>query len=172
MRKLVVGLALACIAMVGFGGPAGAYPIDPVTLSSTTVAPGGALTATVRCVLADLITFTINTPGGDSGAVSCTGPLGAQRATTNTATVTLRAPRTPGVYTLTATGPAFGTRSVTFTVAGQTATVTPGATPGATQLPATGSDSAPTLQIGAGVLVAGLALTGVALYRRRTPSAA
>lgn len=46
-----------------------------------------------------------------------------------------------------------------------------GGTGGGGELPATGTESTDYLQIAGGVLLAGVALTGVALYRRRATAA-
>jgi alkaline phosphatase len=150
----MVTLTAACA--IGMGATAAAYPPGgpTLTLSATTVAPGGTFAVTFNgCLDGEIVSVSI--AGGDSGSATCSGAE---------ATVTLTAPTAPGTYTVTGTSSESGlTATATLTVvAAAPAPAAPG------QLPTTGSGSSvPIAQIAAGVLIAGAGLAGVAMYRRR-----
>lgn len=181
MRRVLAGLA-AVFAMVFMGASAanaGVYPpgSDPLILSATTVVAGQPFTVTLTdCALGETVEFTVS---GSSDSETCGGAGGGdtrflQAPGTGTATGTLTAPSTPGEYTVSATGLTSGrsaTATITVVAAGAGTGDDDGA--GAGGLPATGSDTtATTLWVAGGALLAGLGLTGVAMYRRRRPVAA
>jgi LPXTG-motif cell wall-anchored protein len=136
-------------------------PRNQALLAPGTVAPGASFQATfVGCALGETVNFVFN---GTTTPVACNGPAGSSRlpnlAGIPSAAVTLVAPTTPGAYTMVATGATSGaTASATVTVLG--------AAPSG-GLPATGSDSAPTARIGAGLIAVGAGLTVVAVRRRK-----
>jgi LPXTG-motif cell wall-anchored protein len=165
MKALVTGVLIGLLTF-GVGAAAGAYPpgAASLTLSPSTVSPGGSFGATFTgCTLGEVVSVSVS---GDSDSATCTGTGGgAARAigqpATGTATVTLTAPTAPGTYVVTATAAESG---ITATAILTVAAPTPSG-----ELPTTGSDSSvPIAQIAAGVLMAGLGLAGVAIYRRRS----
>jgi hypothetical protein len=174
MRKLA-GFAALVAAPIVFGAAAAAQeePYPPgaptLTLSPSTVAPGGTFGATLTgCSLGDVVTVSLVS---DSASATCSGggggsARGIMQEPGGTASVTLTAPTDPGTYTVTATAPGVSA-TATLTVAVPAAPApAPAAPPGA--LPVTGSDSGvPIAQIAAGVLLAGAGLVAVATYRRR-----
>jgi LPXTG-motif cell wall-anchored protein len=146
-------------------GPCTYPPGNLAVLAPGTVAPGASFQATfVGCPPGETVNFVFN---GTTNPVACNGAAGQYRLPTvaglPSATVTLVAPTTPGTYTIVASGATTGaTASATITVVG----AAPGATPSG-GLPETGSDSAPTAKIGAGLIAVGAGLTAVAVRRRR-----
>jgi alkaline phosphatase len=170
MRRLLVMVTLTAACVMGVSATTSAYPIGPtLALSATTVAPGAPFSATFDgCILGETVSVSIE--GGDSDSATCAGPAGSSRWISQepggTATVTLTAPTVPGTYTVTGTTSESGL-SATATLTVAAAAPAPGA-PAPGQLPTTGSDSSvPIAQIAAGVLIAGVGLAGVAMYRRR-----
>ena len=143
-------------------GPCPTYPPQSESLVvPSTVAPGASFQATfVGCAGGEDVNFVLD---GKTTSGKCKGPAGATRmpnqAGLPSATVTLVAPTTPGTYTIVATGEVSGL-SATASIIVQAA-----AAGGA--LPATGSDSAPTVQIAAALLAVGAGLTVVGIRRRR-----
>ena len=168
MKKVLAGLALAAGLVVGAPNMVGAYPVDDseVIVSDTTVAPGATITVTFSgCLLGETVRFTL---AGVSVDVSCVAGGTGDAPAEGSATASLQAPTVPGTYTLTATGLTSGfSDSITITVLG--AGADDDGTGGG--LPATGSDTDATLWIAGTALTAGLALTGVAWFRRRRPAA-
>jgi LPXTG-motif cell wall-anchored protein len=148
-------------------GPCPTYPPRSETLVvPSTVGPGQSFQATfVGCAGGEDVNFVLD---GKTTSGRCMGPAGATRrpnqAGLPSATVTLVAPTTPGTYTIVATGATSGLS------ASATITVQAAAAPGGA-LPATGSDSAPTVQIAAGLFAVGAGLTAVGIRRRRAAHA-
>jgi LPXTG-motif cell wall-anchored protein len=175
VKNVLAGLVVAAGLSLGASSVAlaGTYPDDDteIVVSVTVVTPGGTVTATLTgCLLGETVRFTIANVTVD---ITCTGGgtgdvrLMAAPAE-GSATASLQAPTTPGTYTLTAVGLTSGvTESITITVAGAAAAPGDGAAGG---LPATGSDTDATLLVAGGALTAGVALTGVAWFRRRRPA--
>lgn len=180
MKRALAGLAIAGGVLIGAGQLASAYPPDgaEVVVSATVVAPGGTVTVTlVGCLPGETVRFTLADVtvdvtcsaggGGDSRLIAAAPYDGA-------ATATLRAPTAPGTYVLTAVGLTSGvTETVVITVTGGGGGADDGddGTAGG-RLPSTGSDTDTTLWVAGGALAAGVALTSVAMVRRRRPSAA
>jgi LPXTG-motif cell wall-anchored protein len=166
MRKLAALVALAAAPVLMTTAAASAYPpgAPTLTLSPSTVAPGGAFGATFTgCALGDTVTVSIE--GGASASATCSGTgggtaRGIMQEGGPSASVMLNAPTVPGTYTVTATAPgASATATLTVTAAA----------PAGPSLPTTGSDtSIPITQVAIGVLLAGLGLVGVAWYRRKS----
>jgi LPXTG-motif cell wall-anchored protein len=169
VKKVLAGLALGVGLVVGAPNMVGAYPVDDseVIVSDTTVAPGATITVTFSgCLLGETVRFAL---AGVTVDVSCVAGGTGDAPAEGSATASLQAPTVPGTYTLTATGLTSGfTDSIVITVLGA------GGGDDGTDgggLPATGSDTDATLWIAGTALTAGLALTGVAWFRRRRPAA-
>jgi LPXTG-motif cell wall-anchored protein len=143
-------------------GPCPTYPPRSESLvAPSTVAPGASFQATfVGCAGGEDVNVVLD---GKTKSGKCKGPAGSTRlpnqAGLPSATVTLVAPTTPGTYTIVATGEVSGLSA--------TASITVQAAAAGGALPATGSDSAPTVQIAAGLLAVGAGLTVVGIRRRR-----
>ena len=157
MRRLAACMMLAAALVLGSSAAAAAQqqpyppPTGTLVLSQSSVAPGGSFTATLNgCTDSEAVNFTV---AGDSATATCDDGV---------ATATLRAPSEADTYTVTATSP---TVSATATLA----VVGPDDDD---ELPQAGSNTTPIVQLGLGVLVAGLGLVGVAWYRRRSSAAA
>jgi len=167
MKKFALALMAAAAAVFGAGMVANAYPPipDSVTVSQSTVEPGGTFEVTAPCVVPEEVTFTFE---GLPLDVRCTSAvvqpgfmLLQQSSPDGAATATLTAPTAAGTYTVTVTGSTSGSIG-TATITVQAATDPGGG------LPATGSDGiSTTTMIAAGLLVVGLGLFGVATMRRR-----
>lgn len=145
-------------------GPCPSYPPAAGSLIAPgTVAPGASFQATFQgCPGGESVDFVLN---GTTTSAVCNVPAGLagfrrpSAAVLPSATATLVAPTTPGTYTISATGTTSGLSA--------TATITVvAATPGGL-LPTTGSDSAPIVQIAAGLFAVGAGLTVVGIRRRR-----
>lgn len=167
MKKLGLFAAMTVAVLTVGAGSVGAYPGGAlVTFSDSTPAPGASFTATFnRCVGTEPVTFEFN--GATVTATCGTAAAGFRRVEApafGSASATLTAPTVAGTYPVVATG----------TVSGNTATgtITVTAAAGGGELPATGSDSAPTVQIAAGLVAAGVGLAAVGGIRHRKRSAA
>ena len=169
MRKFLASLAVVTCAAVCLAGQAAAqqYPgTATLTLSPSTVAPGGSVTATLSpCTLGETVSFTV---AGTTHAATCAGTGGgAARGIMTpagpTASVTFAAPTAPGTYVVTATYSG-GVATATLTVAA------PATGGGRGTAISTGADSDTPLWVAGTALVAGCALVGVA-WRRRRPAA-
>ncbi|CAN5448986.1 hypothetical protein BH10ACT2_BH10ACT2_21040 [soil metagenome] len=157
MKKFLAMLGIGLVGIVGVAAPSASADYPPaapqITASSSTVASRGPVTYTVTGFCAGTtVTFKISPNGTVIGtAVADAG---------GNASVTIKAPKNKGTYTVTATGavPCLASASTTITVR---------------SLPATGSDATSFgIQGGAVALVAGGALVGLAALRRRRPLAA
>ena len=145
-------------------GPCPDYPpAAGLLLTPGKIQPGATFEATFEgCPGGETVDFVLN---GTTTSAPCNvpaGPAGFRRpsvAELPSATATLRAPTTPGTYTFSATGATTGL-SATATIA--VATATPDGL-----LPTTGSDSAPIVQVGAGLFATAACLTVVGIRRRR-----
>jgi hypothetical protein len=142
-------------------GPCPSYPpAAGFLIAPGTVAPGASFQATFQgCAGGESVDFVLN---GTTTSTACNVLAGFRRpsaAVLPSATATLVAPTTPGTYTISATGTTSGLSA--------TATITVvAATPGGL-LSTTGSDSAPIVQIAAGLFAVGAGLTVVGIRRRR-----
>ncbi len=150
-------MMLAAAPVLGASGLAAAqsveYPLDDVTLvlSRSSVAPGGSFTATLNgCTDGEVVSFTV---AGDSATATCDDGV---------ASATLSAPSEADTYTVTATSPTVSA-TATLEVVGPDDDG---------ELPQAGSNTTPIVQLGLGVVVAGLGLVGVGWYRRRSSAAA
>lgn len=160
MKKFTLSLAVAAVAVLGFGGVAdAAYPPPEqiVTVSDSSPAVGGTITATANCAGDETVTFTL---GDQTETTTCSE---------GTANVQLTVGNDPGTIVLGVSGGDSGDLGTTeIVIEGASAPATP-----VDGLPATGSDGIGlTTSIAAGVLLVGLALFAAATLRRRQPSAA
>lgn len=151
MRRIIVAV-VGALAVLGVGATANAYPPDApeVTVDNLSPVPGGTVTATVTgCVDGETVTFTLE--DSSTSTISSGG----------TATGTVTAPTTPGVYTLEVVCGDL-VQTVTITVSEPAPTPVPG-------LPATGGGGiGTTTGLALGLLVIGLGILGVGQVRRRS----
>ena len=145
-------------------GPCPDYPpAAGLLLTPGKVHPGATFQATFEgCPSGETVDFVLN---GKTTSAACNvpaGPAGFRRPSAPvlpSATATLTAPTTPGTYTFSATGTTSGLSA--------TATIAVAAATSDGLLPTTGSDSAPIVQIAAGLFATGACLTVVGIRRRR-----
>lgn len=185
MKKLglVAAVAVAALSVNASvsAGNVGYPPEDGILiLAPNPVGPGGDFTATfIGCSIGETVNFSVE---GDSDSAPSNGPAGESVRPNATgapqATVVLTAPTTPGNFPVVAscaTSGAGATGILTVVGAGAPAPGAPApgapapgspAAPGG-QLPATGSDSAPTMQIAGGLVAVGAGLALVGGLRRR-----
>jgi LPXTG-motif cell wall-anchored protein len=169
MKKIALALAAVAAMILGLGGVANANPIPipnvyppvvpSVTVTPSTVGPGGTVTVTANCTPGETVTVTLE-------SATASAPCGED----GTVTLTISAPSAVGTYNGTVAGTVsgpLGSFAVTVLAAGPTPTTPTGG------LPSTGSDGTnTTTMIAAGLLVVGLGLFAVATVRRRqTPAA-
>ncbi len=165
-------VALACMALaaavLGGGVVADAYPPSALTVSvsPSTVEPGGSVTVTIEgCVQGDELTVTLEAV---TATVSCEGTAGAAfllglAPSSGAAEATVTAPGVAGTYTGTVRGPESGEATFTVTVAGG-----PGDRSVAGTLPSTGVGGIDaTMAIAVGLFVVGFGLFVVSRVRRR-----
>lgn len=180
----IIGALLLCV--VGFAGTTHAYPPGGtvVTTDRSSYLSGSTVSVTAagfQACAGQVVTFTITLPGGPTTTITIPGTAAgfkrtaAQPAATSpqvatgnvivltaianadgTATVTLIAPATLGIYTVVATSPGCPPASTTFTVS---------------RLPATGNNTQSWVVTGAALLLTGVGFWFVA-RRRRHPAAA
>ena len=157
MKKFALALVAVAAMILGVGGVANAYPLggQSITISPSTVSPGGSVTVTANCTPGESVTIPCETDD--------TRPTNA-----GIATGIVNAPTTVGSFDGTVTGTVSGPLG-SFTVTVQTSGTTP-----TSGLPTTGGDGTSTMtMIAVGLLVVGLGLFVVATVRRRqTPVAA
>lgn len=166
MKKFALALVAVAAMILGVGGVANAYPLggQSITISPSTVSPGGSVTVTANCTPGESVTITLES---SSVTIPCetddTRPTNA-----GIATGIVNAPTTVGSFDGTVTGTVSGPLG-SFTVTVQTSGTTP-----TSGLPTTGGDGTSTMtMIAVGLLVVGLGLFVVATVRRRqTPVAA
>ena len=169
MKKLglLFATALAGITVGGLSASAAYPPGGPsLTLNPGSVVAGATFVATFTgCTAGETVNFTLN--GGTTPA-TCESPAAGFRrpaaAAAPAASTALSAPTVPGTYPVTATGLTSGATA--------TATLTVTAAAGGGELPTTGSDSAPTVQIATGIIAVGVGLATVGGLRRRKRAAA
>jgi len=161
VKKL--GLLLTAIAAMSLGslpasaGDDGPYLAAPsLVLSPSTASPGASVAASfIGCSVGEVVNFTYNPT------------VSATCGTDGVANTTLTAPAAAGAYPVVAVGATSGaTATATFTVV---VAAPPG---GGGELPATGSDNAPTAQIATGLVAAGAGLAIVGGLRRRKHASA
>ncbi|MFK7917841.1 MAG: LPXTG cell wall anchor domain-containing protein [Ilumatobacter sp.] len=180
MKKLALAFTAAAAVVLGSAGVADAYPTPPPpVIDDVTPGAGEEVTVKVECMLEETVTMVFTStifPFGEfrSSITEVCGPAPSSGSLVNAgeAVFTFNAPTEPGSYSATATGSISGALGViSFAVSGPATTDAPTTPVGG--LPATGSDGTQTMtMVAGGILVAGLAMFGVATARRRQDAAA
>ena len=176
VKKFVGAAAVLLVAIFGLALPAAAQYSLTVVVTPSTAQPGSVVALSVSGAQpGETVTITVTSAAGGAGGTVTLTANASGSATTN-----LTVPTTPGTYTVTVSAPASGrSGSTTLTVAQATTTTTLPAAPPAPAapaapsggLPATGSDSTPTMWIAGIAIVVGAGLVGVAWKRVATRSA-
>ena len=149
----IIAAIAATAVVIGAGAAGASTPASaPVlTLTPSTVAAGTGFEAVLTgCSVGDTVTFAIKGTDLDTVTATCAAPAPS-------ASADLVAPTLADTYTVTATASTGGAVSASLVVTG-------GEEP-PVDIPSTGSDSAPIVLIGAGLVAAGGAV--VSLTRRR-----
>ncbi len=149
-------ISVLLLVVVGFAGTVNAYPPGGTVVKTdkSSYRSGSTVNITAagfQACAGQLVTFTITPPGGGTPIV-----LTAIANADGTATVTLNAPATLGVYTVLATSPGCPDASTTFAVS---------------LLPQTGANTQPWVATGVALVLTGLGFWFVG-RRRRHPAAA
>ncbi len=168
MKMVALAVMALAAAVLGGGLVADAYPPSALTVSvsPSTVEPGGSVTVTIEgCVTGEDLVVALEAA---TATVTCEGAAGAAfllglAPSSGTAEATVTAPEGAGTYTGTVRGPESGEATFTVTVAAGS-----GARAATGTLPSTGAGGIDaTMVIAVGLFAVGLALFVVARVRRR-----
>lgn len=154
MRRFLIGCA-TLVSLLGLSDVAMAYPVgEPeITTSNASPIPGGSVTLTASGFCpGDEVEFVL-TPGGDVLGTAVVGEDGV-------ASIDAAAPATEGEYEVIASSN--GSDACALTASLGLSVASPNVT-----VPATGSDTGATLNLGLAAVAGGLVLVSIAAVRRR-----
>jgi len=159
MKRILAAVVALLMGTAALPAAVDAYPPGGTTVvtDSSVYKPGSTVTITAKGFAAcagQPVTFTITFPPGATLSSSNTIVVTAIANASGVAVVTITAPNYLGVYTVVASSPGCEDATTTFTVR---------------RLPQAGSNTAPWLVAGAGVIAVGLLFLLVA-RRRRQPA--